>query len=224
MQGLDRVEHISTSPSATSQRDARDSGLITAVLDAETSGSLILSGTLESESFSFISSCATVELQRDTTSLIELRRIAFANPRSLVYPESVDDVSKLWAEKQTLTIQALEAHSGIANQVCGELTRLIGCLVTASIYISQPFGESFGIHTDNWDAFILQLAGSKTFLCPEIEREYFLEPGNWLFLRNGQLHQANTETHSVHISFNIHTDKKLKGLFLGGGAAKDVVL
>ncbi|WP_425560142.1 JmjC domain-containing protein [Kineococcus glutinatus] len=142
-------------------------------------------------------------------------QVAFASPAALYYPDSGQAADVYWRAGHTLILQSLHARLGALNSICAELQARSGLRLSCSAYIAPPQAMSFSLHTDAWDALIVQVSGDKIFECSVCAdgltaegetrgplESYALRSGDALLLPEGIPHRARTATGSVHLSFN----------------------
>lgn len=136
---------------------------------------------------------------------IESQRLAYATPDELIYPKSEDEAALLWKSGKTAILQALQMKRGFLNTLAATLEVSSSRRIACSAYLSAPRAETFDLHTDEWDAFIIQLQGDKVFKLQSSEGNLVsvpLSPGSMLHMPQGVQHLAYSETGSLHISIN----------------------
>jgi len=109
---------------------------------------------------------------------------------------------------------------------CLALEREFGARIQTNIYLTPPGHSGFGIHYDDHDVFVLQVAGRKTWEIygqrdglpykgenfrkdhddtGELRETFVLEPGECLYVPRGLSHRAETEGDetSLHVTVGI---------------------
>jgi hypothetical protein len=145
------------------------------------------------------------QLGDDVAEAIASKRLAYASPDELIYPTSEAQAAALWKSGKTAILQNLQMKRGVVNAVAATLEVLSHRRISCSAYLSGPRAQSFDFHTDEWDAFIIQLQGDKVFdLQPATAEQVAiaLSPGDVLYMPQGLRHVAHSETGSLHISIN----------------------
>jgi hypothetical protein len=162
-----------------------------------------------------VAHCLTVEayreLSRPLDGLLASRSVCFLRPEPpLIYPSTDSGASELWSQGAGFAIQHLEQRNAIVNVLCGLITEREECLVTASLYVSRLGSTSMSEHIDAWDAWLLQLVGTKAFMLRHANRGRLeLAAGDWVFLPSGVPHAVSTpSTLSIHLSVNLHRQRK----------------
>jgi mannose-6-phosphate isomerase-like protein (cupin superfamily) len=138
---------------------------------------------------------------------IDAQKLAFASPDDLIYPKDEDEASSLWGSGKTAIVQSLQSSSGVLNAIAATLEVEEQTRVSCSAYVSQASASSFGFHVDDWDVYIVQIEGEKTFFIKEGEstRSVDLGFGDFLYIPRGILHKAHSMHGSTHLSFNYLT-------------------
>jgi len=92
------------------------------------------------------------------------------------------------------------------SEVALGLARMSNRRVICSMYESHSIDKGLGQHIDEWDAVILQIAGSKKWnitLGNDESEDLILSSGDVLFLPEGIEHYVETPEYSVHLVFAI---------------------
>ena len=146
------------------------------------------------------------QFQLDLSGIVDEKRLAYASIDDLIYPADVDSAQRLWSSGRTAILQSLQTRPGLLNTLCAALEVEEGRRVGCSAYISGPKAESFALHTDDWDAFIVQLQGDKTFWIEDSTSEELrnvdLRRGGTLYLPRRIKHRAHSNAGSMHLSIN----------------------
>jgi cupin superfamily protein len=127
----------------------------------------------------------------------------------------------------TLVLESCESYLEGAYEVCDMLSKALLARVHAGLFLVYEPEQPCGVHWDNYDMFICQVAGSKKWpiyrpVHPnpiftreprggrrkelELVEELTLRPGDLLYVPRGWPHNpAATEGPSMHISFAMAT-------------------
>ena len=126
----------------------------------------------------------------------------------------------------TIILPQLHFADGKLYDFCLSLQRVFGARTQTNIYMTPPGEHGFGIHYDDHDVFVLQVAGAKDweiygdretlpyrgegFRCGhddpgELKDRFVLETGQCLYVPRGTAHRALThgERPSLHITVGI---------------------
>jgi hypothetical protein len=158
---------------------------------------------------------------------IPIDNIVFQIPdsnRGFVKAQAVEEYLQAGA---TLVLESCESYLEGAYAVCAMLAKTLLARVHAGLFLVYEPEQPCGVHWDNYDMFICQVAGSKkwptyrpVFPNPVVTRErrgakrkdlelveeFMLRPGDSLYVPRGWPHNpAATEGPSMHISFAIAT-------------------
>lgn len=133
-----------------------------------------------------------------TAEHVAHRRLAFASAKSLVYPESAADASRLAVER-TAILQRLEQMDRVLATLAEELMRGTNTVVSVSAYLSAPGAGRFSWHIDMWESALIQLSGRKVFELRQGTNETMV-PGDLLYLPRGLEHRTRTVDASIHLS------------------------
>src|SRR3569833_843170 len=177
---------------------------IQAVLNAETAPPRT---RLDDFTLSVLGDAVASAMEDDMEAIVGTQRLAFASKEDLVYPSSATEARKMWFVGFSAILQSLHASPGIINAICATLEVRESRRVSCSAYISEPQADTFDLHTDDWDAFIIQLQGQKTFWIEDQEScevdPVKLTPGDVLYLKRHVRHRATSDSNSLHITINI---------------------
>lgn len=158
---------------------------------------------------------------------IPVENILFPIPnsnRGFVKAEAVEQYLQAGA---TLVLESCESYLEGAYAVCAMLSKALLARVHAGLFLVYKPEQPCGVHWDNYDMFICQVAGSKKWplyrpVYPnpiftrehrggkrkelELVEELTLRPGDGLYVPRGWPHNpAATEGPSMHISFAVAT-------------------
>mmetsp|Transcript_65047 Transcript_65047/g.136263 ORF Transcript_65047/g.136263 Transcript_65047/m.136263 type:complete len:595 (-) Transcript_65047:39-1823(-) len=129
----------------------------------------------------------------------------------------------------SMVINSLHLWSEPAIRVARALFYEIGLPVDVYMYLTPPFSESYGQHCDVMDAFMVQLAGSKTWvLCEERNyrsapseeykgtcQEVTLKGGDVMYVPFQMMHYVKTEDEvSAHLTINVERQYYVWASFL----------
>jgi len=125
--------------------------------------------------------------------------------------------------KEGVTIELIGTQKRCQKikRVCAELERVLGHRVGAEVFLTPENAQGFSAHYDYVDVFILQLEGKKLWKIWDIYKPFPLEgmaniystekpdpiyevvlnPGDFLYLPRGYVHEACTlDEYSLHLS------------------------
>ncbi|MEW5985416.1 MAG: cupin domain-containing protein [Chloroflexota bacterium] len=119
---------------------------------------------------------------------------------------------------------------------CRSLEDSFHCTVGANLYLTPRNSRGFKAHYDEHDVIVLQIDGTKKWYVfdhctpllpgkgyskvlpaeygqplpeaqPPLQQEFWLKPGDCLYLPRGFVHMAHTgpDTHSLHLTFGVHS-------------------
>lgn len=126
----------------------------------------------------------------------------------------------------TIVLPQLHFADARLYTFCLALEREFGARIQTNIYLTPPGHSGFGIHYDDHDVFVLQVAGRKTWEIygqrdglpfrgesfrknhdetGELRETFVLEPGECLYVPRGLAHRAETEGDeaSLHVTVGI---------------------
>lgn len=126
----------------------------------------------------------------------------------------------------TIVLPQLHFGDGKLYQLCLALERRLGARVQTNIYLTPPGEHGFGIHYDDHDVFVLQVAGAKDWEIygdreglpfrgegfrkgvdevGELRESFVLETGQCLYVPRGTAHRALTrgDQPSLHITVGV---------------------
>lgn len=145
-------------------------------------------------------------LEIETGELASSQRLAYASANDLEYATTDREAEQLWQAGKTAIVQSLQMTPGYINSLCAAVEVHFQKRVSCSAYISSPRSQTFSMHTDEWDAFIIQIEGEKIFIFDDgsgAEIEEVLVPGDVVYMPQGLLHRAFSKTDSIHLSLNL---------------------
>lgn len=139
-------------------------------------------------------------------------------------------VAREYGGGATIVLPQLHASMYRLGQFCRALEQLFSCQVTTNIYLTPSGHQGFPPHYDNHDVMVLQVSGRKKwrlyetavdtpyrgerfeqsgFEAKEISNEFTLEPGDFLYLPRGVMHDAENvgDEPSLHITVGFFTKK-----------------
>lgn len=85
--------------------------------------------------------------------------------------------------------------------VASQLASWLGANVLSSVYEAEASDAGLPEHHDAWDNIVLQIEGTKRWRLGDAE--VLLHPGDVLVVPTGFMHYVRTQTHSVHINFEV---------------------
>ena len=137
----------------------------------------------------------------------------------------VEFVEEAFLQGHSMVINSLNRWSEPGTRVAKELNAATWKLpVDVYMYLTPPHSRSYGMHSDVMDAFMVQLAGSKTWKVCDVTswmapgesydqvpiklngtcQEVMMQKGDVMYLPYGTLHQASTAADlSMHLTVNI---------------------
>jgi Cupin superfamily protein len=155
-------------------------------------------------------------------SFVESR---ITEPRAVRKVVSRRRLEALLDQGDTVVVNNVDLYVEPIARMAVEAERAFGCRVSSNVLITEAGFTGFPLHTDDRDAFVVQVSGCKTWMFAEfpsgLERrtvvtrefaeenarpvaEFELEAGQVLALPAGILHRARaTDTASVHCSFTL---------------------
>jgi uncharacterized RmlC-like cupin family protein len=164
-------------------------------------------GNLSPELLDLLDKAAIPQLDVDLRFAIERKLLAYASPDDLTYPDSASSAEALWRDGRTAIMQSLHASPGLVNSVCAVMEVAESKRVSCSAYVAAPRAQTFELHTDDWDAFIIQLRGNKHFWLETNGSNALagadLCPGDTLYIPRLLKHRAYTDSGSIHLSINL---------------------
>lgn len=143
----------------------------------------------------------------------------------LVTPRlSSEKILKGYRDGNTIVLNSLHLRHEPINKMCCHLEEVFGQPFKTNLYLTPPNAQGFGAHFDPHDVFILQIEGEKLWkiydsyvpfpiqttdtpfekVGPPIH-EFFLKPGDLLYLPRGYVHEASTsKNHSLHLTVGLY--------------------
>jgi bifunctional lysine-specific demethylase and histidyl-hydroxylase NO66 len=134
-------------------------------------------------------------------------------------------VLALYADGATVVFQRLHRWWPPITELCRELEEFLGHAIQANAYLTPPGAAGLAPHHDTHDVFVLQVAGTKSWVVrePLIERplprhrcdhaaalgqpvvaEHDLRPGDALYVPRGFVHSASTQRGlSLHLTLGL---------------------
>ncbi|WAT19029.1 hypothetical protein OZN62_05540 [Aurantiacibacter sp. MUD11] len=126
----------------------------------------------------------------------------------------------------TIILPQLHFADGKLYEFCLSLERAFGARTQTNIYMTPPGEHGFGVHYDDHDVFVLQVAGAKDWEIygdreslpyrgegfrkdrddvGQLKDQFVLEPGQCLYVPRGTAHRALThgDEPSLHITVGI---------------------
>ena len=126
----------------------------------------------------------------------------------------------------TIVLPQLHFGDGKLYSLCLALERRLGARVQTNIYLTPPGEHGFGVHYDDHDVFVLQVAGAKDWEIygarenlpfrgegfrkgvdevGELREQFVLETGQCLYVPRGTAHRALTrgDQPSLHITVGV---------------------
>lgn len=139
-------------------------------------------------------------------------------------------VAREYAGGATIVLPQLHASMYRLGEFVRSLEQIFSCQVTTNIYLTPSGNQGFPPHYDNHDVIVLQVSGRKKWRlydtavdtpyrgerfeqsgiqAGEISSELTLEPGDFLYLPRGVMHDAENvgEQPSLHITVGFFTRK-----------------
>lgn len=143
-------------------------------------------------------------------------------------------VFELFAEGNTIVLQAAHLNFSNLNKFTKSLESELGMQVHANVYITPSNSQGFHPHYDTHEVFVVQIAGAKGWNLYDVpiqapikgwqlndkERKHYLESkpaheiklqeGDVLYVPSGAVHDAYTvDEFSIHITFGVHAVTRL---------------
>lgn len=137
-----------------------------------------------------------------------------------------DRMSALFASGCTVVLDNVPKFSPSFASLTLGLSRALGCVTGANVYVTPGAGQGFGVHWDTHDTVIVQIAGTKhwrVYDSPlglpllhqyydkkahpvgEIALEMEMEPGDLLYIPRGFLHEARANDElSMHVTIGLY--------------------
>ncbi len=130
-----------------------------------------------------------------------------------------------YKEGTTISLGKLETRYAPMKKLCQEFEKILGHPNRTETFLTPPHSQGFRAHYDSENVFILQLGGQKRWKIydilipfplessdtpydgelPKPTWEIDLQPGDFLYLPRGYVHEAATTTdYSLHITMVIH--------------------
>ncbi|MBH5323263.1 cupin domain-containing protein [Aurantiacibacter sediminis] len=126
----------------------------------------------------------------------------------------------------TIILPQLHLADGKLYSFCLALEREFGARTQTNVYLTPPEAHGFGIHYDNHDVFVIQIAGAKQWEIygdrdglpfrgesfrkdhddpGELKETFILQPGECLYVPRGTAHRApnHGDEPSLHITVGI---------------------
>jgi lysine-specific demethylase/histidyl-hydroxylase NO66 len=148
-------------------------------------------------------------------------------------PAHADRLADRFREGYTININNVDERHPRVRAMVHALVRAFGAGVTAAVYLSPPRERAFPLHFDTHEVFILQISGMKHWRLFSNTIEYptntvstrtvkpedvgpplfdgTLEPGDFLYVPRGMVHEAMTETsQSLHMTVGVHLPTRLE--------------
>lgn len=163
-------------------------------------------GRLNQDELARLTYHTAIALEAETGELISGQRLAYASANALTYVDTVDAASIEWAAGKTAIVQSLQMTRGWLNTLCAAVEVEFSQRVSCSAYISAPKAQTFSMHVDEWDAFLIQIDGCKTFVFDADEQgdvQETLVAGDIVYMPRGLRHRAHSDMSSVHLSLNL---------------------
>lgn len=153
------------------------------------------------------------------------------DPAEYTFPDGIVDrgaVLDNFRDGSTIILPQLHFADGKLYEFCLSLEQAFGSRTQTNIYMTPPGEHGFGVHFDDHDVFVLQVAGAKDWeiygtreTLPyrgegfnkdrddtgELESQFVLEEGQCLYVPRGTAHRALThgDEPSLHITVGILT-------------------
>ena len=126
---------------------------------------------------------------------------------------------------ESVVLDAIHMHLDSIKEICNELGSILGVHCQVNSYYTPKSRQTFKLHHDSHDVFIIQLSGKKiwkiqsdeaplvTKKCPQVQYEKDAEsmvttslvPGQTLYIPRGQRHKAWTEeSDSLHLTIGLY--------------------
>lgn len=126
----------------------------------------------------------------------------------------------------TIVLPQLHLADGKLYEFCLALERQFGARIQTNIYLTPPSAHGFGVHYDDHDVFVIQIAGAKEWEIygdrdglpykgegfrkehddtGELKEKFVLNPGECLYVPRGTAHRApnHGDEPSLHITVGI---------------------
>lgn len=163
------------------------------------------------------------------TSISMAKSGAGIDPAEFTFANGVVDRGAVldgFRDGATIVLPQLQFADGKLFEFCLALERAFGARIQTNIYMTPPGEHGFGIHYDDHDVFVLQVAGAKDWeiygdreTLPyrgegfrkdrddlgELKDQFVLETGQCLYVPRGTAHRALThgDEPSLHITVGI---------------------
>lgn len=139
-------------------------------------------------------------------------------------PSPVQYIQEAFLQGHSMVINSLNRWSEPGTRVAKDLNAAADLPADVYMYLTPPHSQSYGMHSDVMDAFMVQLGGSKSWKVCDVtswmapgERydqlplklngtceEVLMQQGDVMYLPYGTLHQASTSSdYSMHLTVNI---------------------
>ena len=135
-----------------------------------------------------------------------------------------DRVSALFARGCSVVFEAMQRYCEPLATLCREMETFFRHRVNANIYLTPAKCQGFAVHYDTHDTCILQIEGTKEWRLygtplelpldsqlwkkeplGEPVRTILLEPGDFLYVPRGELHECSaTDDYSLHATVGLH--------------------
>ena len=163
------------------------------------------------------------------TSISMAKSGAGIDPAEFTFANGVVDRGAVldgFRDGATIVLPQLQFADGKLFEFCLALERAFGARTQTNIYMTPPGEHGFGVHYDDHDVFVLQVAGAKDWEIygdreslpyrgegfrkdrddpGELKSEFVLETGQCLYVPRGTAHRALThgDEPSLHITVGI---------------------
>ncbi|CAK8992307.1 unnamed protein product [Durusdinium trenchii] len=135
----------------------------------------------------------------------------------------VQYIQEAFLQGHSMVINSLNKWSEPGARLAKELHKACDLPIDVYMYLTPPYSQSYGFHSDVMDAFMVQLAGSKLWKLCDVPswmslsedendpkklnascEEIQMKGGDVMYVPYGTLHQASTSSDfSMHLTVNI---------------------
>ena len=133
---------------------------------------------------------------------VKVQKLLDGGFKKFLQPNELKDLKEEALNNQySFRVIDIQLASSLIKTICDAMSLNYDCICRCNLYFSANGMKALRKHSDNYDIFILQLSGSKSWLLGN--KELKLEKGKAFYLRKGVEHEAVSEDESIHLAFSI---------------------